>query len=62
MKRPRIPRALGLAGCTDTPWNSPYPGLERDAPVYFSSFSERPKHLDPVRAYSSNEYGFVAQI
>ncbi|NOX08483.1 MAG: ABC transporter substrate-binding protein [Gammaproteobacteria bacterium] len=28
----------------------------------YSSFSERPKHLDPVRSYSSNEYAFIAQI
>ncbi len=54
--------ALGLAGCTDAPWNSPYPGLARDARIVFSSFSERPKHLDPVRAYSANEYAFIAQI
>ncbi len=28
----------------------------------FSSFSERPKHLDPARAYSSNEIEFIGQI
>jgi hypothetical protein len=28
----------------------------------YSSFAERPKHLDPARAYSSNEYTFIAQI
>ena len=27
-----------------------------------SSFQERPKHLDPARSYSSNEYAFIAQI
>ena len=30
--------------------------------ILYSSFSERPKHLDPVRAYSANEYQFIAQI
>lgn len=28
----------------------------------YSSFSERPKHLDPARSYSSNEYSFIGQI
>ena len=28
----------------------------------FSSFQERPKHLDPAKSYSSNEYTFLAQI
>ena len=30
--------------------------------VYYDSFSERPKHLDPVSSYSSNEYVFLGQI
>ena len=29
---------------------------------YYSTFSERPKHLDPVSAYSANEYVFLGQI
>lgn len=43
-------------------WNSPYPVDDAHANTLYSSFSERPKHLDPVRAYSSNEYTFIAQI
>ncbi|MCU7882591.1 MAG: peptide ABC transporter substrate-binding protein, partial [Candidatus Thiodiazotropha sp. (ex Lucinoma annulata)] len=30
--------------------------------MLYSSFSERPNHLDPARSYSSNEYAFIAQI
>ncbi len=43
-------------------WNNPYARSEWDANVIYSSFSEQPKHLDPVRAYSANEYTFIAQI
>lgn len=53
---------LILSGCSDTPWNNPYNADEVKKSVIFSSFSERPKHLDPVRSYSSNEYAFIAQI
>lgn len=28
----------------------------------YTSFSERPKHLDPAVAYSANEYGLIGQI
>jgi len=50
------------AGCSDGPWNNPYPAQEALANTLYSSFRERPKHLDPVRSYSSNEYAFIAQI
>ncbi|MBS1270586.1 MAG: Heme-binding protein A [Gammaproteobacteria bacterium] len=43
-------------------WNNPYPESEAEANIIYSSFSERPKHLDPVRSYSSDEYTFIAQI
>jgi len=53
---------LGLmAGCSDT-WNNPYPGTATQANVVYSAFSERPKHLDPARSYSSNEVEFTGQI
>jgi ABC-type transport system substrate-binding protein len=57
-----IALAVLLAGCADTPWNSPYRDGEADGPVFFSSFSERPKHLDPARSYSSNEWAFISQV
>ena len=30
--------------------------------ILYSAFAERPKHLDPVQSYSSNEILFTAQI
>jgi ABC-type transport system substrate-binding protein len=50
-----------LAGCSDS-WNNPYPESEAGAQVLYSAFSERPKHLDPARSYSSNEVEFTGQI
>jgi len=47
-----------LIGCD----NNPYPKDESKSNTYYSSFSERPKTLDPAEAYSSNEYTFIAQI
>ena len=51
-----------LSGCSGAPWNNPYPAAEDRANILYSSFSERPKHLDPVQSYSSNEITFTAQI
>jgi len=51
-----------LAGCGGSPWNDPYPAADEGANILYSSFSERPKHLDPVQSYSENEYTFLAQI
>jgi len=52
----------GLGGCGGRPWNDPNVGVDPAAPVLFQSFSERPKHLDPLSAYSEDESVFVAQI
>ncbi|AFL72939.1 ABC transporter substrate-binding protein [Thiocystis violascens] len=51
-----------IAGCGDSPWNDPYPAADADSNTVYSSFDERPKHLDPARSYSANEYAFLAQI
>ena len=51
-----------IAACTDVPWNSPYPSADRDASIYYDTFTERPKHLDPVSSYSESEARFTAQI
>ncbi len=51
-----------LAGCGGGPWNNPYPASEAGANILYSSFSERPKHLDPVQSYSENEYVLIANI
>ncbi len=53
---------LVLTGCGKPPWNNPYPESQAGEKVLFGAFSERPKHLDPVRSYSANEYAFIAQI
>ncbi|MEQ8428133.1 MAG: ABC transporter substrate-binding protein [Gammaproteobacteria bacterium] len=53
---------LLLGGCDKSPWNNPYPAAEVQQNVYYDSFSERPKHLDPVSSYSANEYVFLGQI
>ncbi len=50
------------AACDKTPWNNPYPSGEVKQNVYYDSFSERPKHLDPISSYSANEYVFLGQI
>ena len=43
-------------------WNNPYPAEQDQQNILYTSFSERPKHLDPVRSYSATEYQFLAQI
>jgi ABC-type transport system substrate-binding protein len=53
---------LLLGGCEQPVWNSPYPAADENKNFLYSSFSERPKHLDPVRSYSSSEYVFIGQI
>ena len=50
-----------LTACADR-WNNPYPASERNADILYTSFEERPKHLDPARSYSANEAEFTAQI
>lgn len=52
---------LALSGCADI-WNNPYPSPDSGKNILYSAFAERPKHLDPVQSYSSNEIQFTAQI
>ncbi len=51
-----------LGGCGPTPWNDPYPHSAVPQNTYYSSFAERPKHLDPARSYSSNESPFTGAV
>ncbi len=53
---------LLLTACDGRPWNNPYPLKDDGSNILYSEFSERPKHLDPVRSYVSNEYEILAQI
>jgi len=52
---------LAMGGC-GSPWNNPYPGSQHGANILYTSFNERPKHLDPVQSYSENEFVFIANI
>lgn len=53
---------LLLSACGGHNWNSPYPAVDSGKNILYGVFSERPKHLDPVQSYSSNEIQFTAQI
>lgn len=53
---------LLLTACGDGPLNNPYPNLNGETKTLYTSFSERPKHLDPARSYSSNEWIITNQI
>lgn len=53
--------ALALTACSDQ-WNTPYTAQQVASNTLFSAFSAPPKHLDPVRSYSSNEWAINAQI
>jgi oligopeptide transport system substrate-binding protein len=52
---------LFLGGCGDV-WNDPYPAQERGRNILYSSFAERPKHLDPVQSYTEDEARFTQQV
>lgn len=57
-----LPITMLLLGGCDQSWNNPYAANESDQNIYYDSFEERPKHLDPVASYSANEYEFLGQI
>jgi len=48
-----------VTGCVP---NNPYPPSEQGENIYYSTFDEEPKHLDPAISYSSDEYTFLGQI
>ncbi|MBI5658288.1 MAG: ABC transporter substrate-binding protein [Nitrosomonadales bacterium] len=62
MKRLSCLLLLLLAACDGGLWNNPYPAADKGRPIFYTAFTERPKHLDPAQAYSENEYVFLAQI
>jgi oligopeptide transport system substrate-binding protein len=51
-----------LVGCDLPAVNSPYSQQADDDVILYTSFSLRPKHLDPAKSYSSNEASFTGQI
>lgn len=52
----------GLASCSGEPLNSPYSATQATDNTLYTSFAERPKHLDPAVSYASNEYALIANI
>jgi len=53
---------LFLVACDGQSWNNPYPAQDKIENILYSSFSERPNHLDPAQSYASNEIEFTGQI
>lgn len=51
-----------LGGCGDQLLNNPYPPDDAGKNILYSSFAERPKHLDPASAYSANEYDIIGLV
>jgi len=49
-------------GCGNESLNNPYPNANDESDTLYTSFSERPKHLDPARSYSSNEWIITNQV
>ena len=49
------------SGCGEV-WNNPYALPDARKNILYSSFSERPKHLDPVQSYTEDEAKFTQQI
>jgi ABC-type transport system substrate-binding protein len=52
---------LFLPGCGEV-WNDPYPAGERGKNILYGFFVERPKHLDPVQSYTTDESQFIRQV
>ncbi len=48
--------------CNQAVWNNPYEDQEVGDNTLYGAFTERPKHLDPARSYSANEWKFIQQI
>jgi ABC-type transport system substrate-binding protein len=58
-----LPAVLAVLICACSgPWNNPYRESEAGKNILYGAFAERPKHLDPVQSYSSNEILITAQI
>lgn len=53
--------ALLNVSCHQDSWNNPHTDA-KDANIFYSSFSESPKTLDPAKSYSLDENLFIAQI
>lgn len=54
--------SLGFSYASSWVLNNPYPQSDATKKIYYSSFTEQPKTLDPALSYSMNEYLFIEQI
>lgn len=52
---------LSLLSACDAVWNSPYPSALQGN-IFYTAFSERPKHLDPAKSFNESESPFVGSI
>lgn len=62
LKRVIVLASVFAAGCSPAPWNNPYPARDDGTNTLYSSFTERPRHLDPVQSYAMNEFALIANI
>ena len=64
MRKFSLPLALALAlgACGADPLNNPYPTAESGRSILYTTFEERPKHLDPASSYSENEAVITSQV
>ncbi len=51
-----------VCGCDEQAWNDPYPHQSSTANTIYTAFTDQPKHLDPARSYSGDEWAFMSQI
>jgi ABC-type transport system substrate-binding protein len=54
--------SLGLSYAGNWVLNNPYPQSASKKNIFYSSFTEQPKTLDPALSYSLNEFLFLSQI
>ncbi|MFT4059969.1 MAG: ABC transporter substrate-binding protein [Legionella sp.] len=54
--------SLGLSYASNLVLNNPYSQSDSKKNIFYSSFTEQPKTLDPALSYSLNEYLFISQI
>lgn len=51
-----------ITACDDKSWNDPYPDQSATADTIYTAFDEQPKHLDPAKSYTAEEWQFIGQI
>lgn len=56
---PAISLIFASGGCSP---NNPYRSTDTGNAIFYTTFNEPPKHLDPARSYSSDEYDIIALI